>query len=296
MQKARSHPRQNPKISRMGLSKTGARYKAGAELRTLPNCLLDAWVLYDKKSPLIPGLENEDQDYSDLCDLIDGINLPFNQAAIDFVFENIDIPTTLNYLAVKSIIHDNDHMRKNYFVYRDSEGTQRWTMHAWDLDLTFGKNFDGATVFDDIIWADNDSLPGYPSFISPSHPLFGTSDYRKVDSLWNSMIDRMLEVPELRTMYYRRLRSLMDELLAPGRHEALIDAIVPELTAEASLDVLEPWGQLPSARASRPCVPIYRARGCAERCPSSWTTKPASRPSHRRHRRQGAWASIRNDR
>jgi hypothetical protein len=221
-------------LRRMGLDPNGARYKAQSDMRVWPFESLD--TVYEKKSRF-------DEDYSDLFDFINGINEPLDQEAIDFVYDNVDIPRTLNYIALKTIMHDNDHMRKNYFVYRDTEGTQRWTMHAWDLDLTFGKNFDGQTVFADVIWADEDSLPGYPTNVSPSHPLFGTSARRKVDDLWNRFIDRMLAIEPIRTMYYRHLRSLMDKLLVAGRYEARMDELAPQIAADAALDVLESWGQ-----------------------------------------------------
>jgi hypothetical protein len=144
---------------------------------------------------------------------------------------------------VQSVIHDNDHIVKNYFLYRDTFGTQRWAAHAWDLDLTFGKNYDGATVFSEVIWADVDSLPGLPSFISPSHPLFGGFNHRKVDDKWNQLIDQFLQEDGIRTMYYRRLRSLMDELLTPGRYETRIDELALPIVPEAALDALQPWGQ-----------------------------------------------------
>jgi hypothetical protein len=222
-------------IRRMGLSNSGSRYKAFSELKWAP--LDELHLLYEKKSRL-------DEDYSDLFNLISGIHLTLDQTAIDFVYDNLDIPGVVNYLAVQAVIHGNDHIRKNYFLYRDTEGTQRWTMHAWDLDLTFGKNFDGTTVFSDEIWADQDSLPGYPSYISPSHPLFGSFNHRKVDGLYNHLIDRVLAIEPIRTMYYRRLRSLIDELLVDGRYETRIDELLPLIATEAALDVLQPWGQV----------------------------------------------------
>jgi len=221
--------------SRMGLSPADARYKAQSDLKPgVP--LVELPQLYEKKSP-------NDEDYTDLFDLIQGINVAMGPAAVAYVYDSIDIPATINYIAVHAIIHDNDHMRKNYFVYRDTDGTGRWSMHAWDKDLTFGKNFDGQTAFSDVIWADKDALPGYPSYISPSHPLFGSLTHRKVDDLWNHMIDRVLAIEPIRTMYYRRLRTLMDELLAPGRYEGRIDELQSSFAPEAALDALQPWGQ-----------------------------------------------------
>ena len=76
----------------------------------------------------------------------------------DWLADNIDIPALLNYNAVQAILHNNDHVNKNYYIYRDTEGTQRWTLLPWDLDLTFGRIWVGASLID-IIWADKDSVP-----------------------------------------------------------------------------------------------------------------------------------------
>lgn len=222
-------------ISRIGLSSEGSRYKAlSGDLRQFPYEGLLA--MYEKRSRL-------DEDYTDLQSLIAGIALPLGPPAIDFIYQHVDIPSTINYLAFKAIMHDNDHMRKNYFVYRDTVGTQRWTLHPWDQDLTFGKNFTGTSVFTDEIWADNDAIAGAPYYISPSHPLFGDGFHRKVDDIYNRLIDRVLAIEPIRTMYFRRLRTLMDELLEPGRYETRIDALVAPIAVEAALDAARPWGQ-----------------------------------------------------
>jgi hypothetical protein len=250
-------------IRRVGLSTEGARYKAFSEMKLVPSpeeLLAEDGNLYEKKNRW-----DDDPPYQDLFELLVGINQPLLQEGIDFVYDNVDIPGVLNYLALKAILHDNDHIRKNYFLYRDTEGTQRWTMLAWDLDLTLGKNFDGVTVFDDIIWADEDWLPGYPAYISPSHPLFGISAHRKVDDLWNRLIDRVHAIEPLRTMYYRRLRSLMDELLAPGRYEDRLDQLVPRIAPEAALDVLQPWGQQGAAQDVYEAADVIRNEYLAPR-------------------------------
>ena len=219
-------------VIRNGLNENAARYKCFDYLGN-PGSVGDLIGRYEKQSRL-------GEDYSDLFDLVYGINDLGGTAHRDFLFDNIDLPSTLNYIAVKSIIHDNDHVKKNYFVYRDTEGTGRWTMHPWDHDLTFGRNFNWGGVLNDVIWADEDVIAGRDN-VSPSHPLFGDSEHQKYDHLWNRLIDKLLEDPDIRQMYYRRLRSLADELLAPGRYELAIQAAVPLIAAEAELD-RQKWG------------------------------------------------------
>ena len=236
----------NDWLERNGLSLTAARYKAFDDLREEP--IEELEDSYEKVGGVDPG-------YGDLLAFVTGLNGP-TAARHDFLLEHVDLPTTINYIAAKAIMHDNDHIRKNYYLYRDTDGTQRWTMHAWDLDLTFGKNFTGQGVFSDEIWADEDSLPGEPVDISPSHPFFGTSDHRKVDNQWNRLIHAVLYESDFRTMYLRRLRSLMDQLLPEGGYESRIDGMATMIGAEAALDPLEEWGQTGASQTLTEAIDI----------------------------------------
>ena len=116
---------------------------------------------YEKKTRL-------DEDYADLVALLNGINNLTGQDQTDFLFENFDLPGMINYLAVNCLIHNNDFTHKNYYLYRDSNGTQRWVMHPWDMDLTFGRVATWPTggVLNDGIYADNDEIPDRPD-VSP---------------------------------------------------------------------------------------------------------------------------------
>jgi spore coat protein CotH len=218
-------------LTRNRLSQEAARYKAFDDCRNYAT-MEELEDEYEKVSRL-------DEDYSDLFDFTTSLNTLTGEDLRRFLYDEIDIPGTLNYLATQSIIHNNDHVKKNYYLYRDTEGTGRWVMQPWDMDLVLGRNFVD-DVLNDLIWADVDYLTGM-SDVSPSHPLFGDSEHQKVNYSWNRFIDRVYEQPELKTMYYRRLRTLMDELLTVGRYEARIDELVSMIDTEAALDRVE-WG------------------------------------------------------
>ena len=216
-------------LKRNGVDDNGSLYKAYSQceytaLGSLPG-------RFEKKSP-------EDGDYTDLFEFLSGINLLTGQARRDFIFDNVDIPGMLSYLAASCLIHNNDQVAKNYFLYRDSNGTQRWNMQAWDMDLTFGRSFQGA-VLNDVMFADEDDVGRVN--VSPSHPLFGDSEHQKWDRLWNRFTDVLYEDPEIREMYYRRLRTVMDELLVEGRYEARIDELAALMANEAEMD-RQKWG------------------------------------------------------
>jgi spore coat protein CotH len=70
-----------------------------------------------------------DKDSSDLQAMIDGLKLPAYRREA-FLFDNINIPAVLNYLAVNVIIEDWDHVVKNHYLYRDTRGTGEWMFIA----------------------------------------------------------------------------------------------------------------------------------------------------------------------
>ena len=102
------------------------------------------------------------------------------------MFDNVNIPAALDYMVGTVLTHQNDNPHKNYYLYRDSDGTGEWLFLPWDHDLTFGKNWVG-TSFSDEMYADNDSVAGKPSNIRPSHTLINTQDYREWNNHWNRL-------------------------------------------------------------------------------------------------------------
>ncbi|MCK4660099.1 MAG: CotH kinase family protein [Phycisphaerae bacterium] len=242
-------------LERNGLSEDASRYKAfeDCHFQTLESLPED----YEKKGRLY-------EDYSDLYDFLDGINNLSGSARRDFILDNVDVPTTIAYMAANIIMHNNDHVAKNYFLYRDTDGTGRWTMHPWDLDLTFGRNFGaGGDVLGDELWADVDSLP-YIDNASPSHPWFGDRFHQKYDRLWNRVIDALLDDPEFRQMYCRRLRTIMDELLKPGRYETRFDELADLIAPEAAMDK-DLWGQYGEPQTLSEAVNILKTEYLAVR-------------------------------
>lgn len=179
------------------------------------------------------------EDHSDLQAFLDGVAIS-NPDRSDYFFDHTDIPSIVNYLAATSLMHDNDHLHKNHYLYRDTNGDGEWRFLPWDKDLTFGRNYTIAgNVLNDTIWADLDPY---------GHPLFGDRYHRKVDNIWNVIIDAFYASPELQKMTLRRLRSLMDEQLqAPWtpagklKYEQRISQLQADMAADVALDFAA-WG------------------------------------------------------
>ena len=226
-------------LKREGLDPNGALYKVYNEFTSSTSV--------EKKTRDFEGNADLDQFIRDVRSL-DGVELQ------NYLFDNVDLPATLNYLVATVLVHQNDNPHKNHFLYRDTEGTGEWMFLPWDNDLTWGSNWVGNSYHDQI-YADMDVItegpvPGHdPAFISPSHPLVNTEAHREWNNHWNRLMDALLTDPVIRQMYLRRLRTSMDELMgAPGTKDSYFDQqwdnYVQIMSEDAALDKAEwftPW-------------------------------------------------------
>ncbi|XAL99497.1 lamin tail domain-containing protein [Phycisphaeraceae bacterium D3-23] len=180
-----------------GLDPNGALYKSFNSFTSANG--------YDKKTRDFEG-------NADLADLISNVNGLSGTALHNYLFDNIDLPATLNYLVATVLTHQNDNPHKNHYMYRDTEGTGEWLFLPWDHDLAIGSNWVG-TSFSDTIYADNDSVSGRPGTVAPSHPFVNTEQFREWNQNWNRLMDALLTDSLIQEMFLRRLRSGMDLVL-----------------------------------------------------------------------------------
>ena len=177
-------------LERNGRDPNGALYKVYDSLASSGGS--------EKKTRLI-------EPKTDLDALIAGLNVGNPLATRRrFAYDNLDIPQCVSYFVGAIITSHQDHGHKNYYVYRDSDGTREWSVLPWDVDLTWGRNWqDSAGYFTDTIFTNND-LDMYNSAMQGKgenrlYSLFvGNSDLARVPA------------PEFRDMVLRRLRTVMD--------------------------------------------------------------------------------------
>jgi hypothetical protein len=175
-------------LERNDLDPTGALYKM-VQRHNLDPVFNDTSTGIEKKTRL-------DEDFSDLQDLVDGLNLPTAQARRHYLMDHLNLPQVINYLAIRSIIQEADDVRKNFYMYRDTNDTGEWSIFPWDKDWTFGVTGDGGPHL--------------------KHPFFGDYDHRKSNAnQWNVMYEVLFGDPVTQEMYLRRLRSVMDAQLQP---------------------------------------------------------------------------------
>ncbi|MDG2399257.1 MAG: CotH kinase family protein [Akkermansiaceae bacterium] len=193
------------------------------------------------------GVEKKNRRFesnADLSAFVSGMNSSGARLE-NFIFDNIDLPRQLNYLAATVLTQNNDNMSKNYYLYRDTEGSGEWTQLPWDTDLTWGSHYmTNDNISHDGIWATADYVLGgrnANSPISPSHPFVGVRELQGNRS-WNRLIDKLLENDRVKNMFRRRLQTLVDEILMDKVVDDRLEAMGIMLKNDAVLDRAK-WGQ-----------------------------------------------------
>ena len=197
-------------LERHGLDPKGALYKF-VQRSNLNPAFNDTTTGIEKKTRL-------DEDMSDLQAVVDGLNLPTAEERMTFVLDNFNVPQLINYVATRAVIRDIDDVRKNFYLYRDTEGTGEWYIFPWDKDWTFGAGGGASAHF--------------------GSPFFGAFErgYEDPDQ-WSVLYTTIFDDPPTREMYLRRLRTVMDKLLQPPStpaDELWFEQRVDELFAPAS--------------------------------------------------------------
>ncbi len=150
------------------------------------------------------------------------------QTKTNYFWDNINIPATIDFLAARVITGDIDCCHKNYYFYRDSDGTGEWEGMPWDVDLSYGHNWNSTEVY-----FDNALIPGNGLGVGGNNGVFAF--------LINTYAPA-------REMYIRRIRTLMDDILqAPGTpmtnrvYEKRMDEMFAMINADNDLDLAK-WG------------------------------------------------------
>ncbi len=190
-------------------------------------------------SDITTGIEKKNrqhEDFSDIAAVVDAINSPFAIQQEQFVFDNFNLPSMINYLAARCLLQDTDDIRKNFYFYRDTEGSGLWSIFPWDKDWTFGIAGDGG--------------------VYTSHPFLGDTAHPKNNNRqWNLYLTVMYNTPRTREMYLRRLRTVMDQWLQSSNtpvNERFFENRVDELLDPALADLGNKTGAINSLKSYFP--------------------------------------------
>jgi hypothetical protein len=225
-------------LIRMGLNAEGALYKMYNSF-TSP---ADATNGAEKKT-------RRTEDNADLLALYNGASLS-GEARRRYLYDNVDVAQVVNFLAARLITGDIDCCHKNYYLYRDTGQSDEWQMWPWDVDLSFGR-----------VWTSSQTY--WDQHLIPDTPLFIGNNNRLPQAIFGT--------PEMRQMYLRRIRTLMDELLKPPgtpaaalHYEPLIDELAAAIAPDAALDAAK-WGSHAWGNGSTaPCCPQSLPQAVAE--------------------------------
>jgi hypothetical protein len=214
-------------LKRLGRDPNGALYKMYNQFNDpASDVLISPNTEAEKKTRRHEG-------NADLVALMNGVSLT-GAARAAFAYDNINIPESINMTAARDLTADLDCCHKNYYFYRDSDGSGEWEALPWDVDLSFGRNWTECSNY----WGDN---------MHPENGIFRGGGNRYFDALYGTT--------QIRQMYLRRLRTLMDELLQPPgtpvaerKYEAQMDAWLALLAPDAELEKTKwaTWGNCAS--------------------------------------------------
>ncbi|GMH43574.1 hypothetical protein BSKO_11496 [Bryopsis sp. KO-2023] len=197
----------------------------------------------------------------------------------DFIYEYLNLPEIINYMAVSSLLLNQDRCTKNFYTYMDPV-TQRWSVFPWDLEASMGisNGLNGKPAKDYCIlvceqwnsplYCDAEhpqdlqdllglkiqtgrrlsQLPQRPITYELPDPDVYNEDRTKTGSAigpagtYNHLDDAILSWGPTREMYLRRLRTLVDTYLN-GRLVEIMDEMWDTIKGEAAIDNKE-WGVL----------------------------------------------------
>ena len=216
-------------LDNMGLDPNGAMYASVGQM---------AGVAGEKQTRITEGT-------TDMANFVTAITSGVPATRKINVFDQIDIPAVVNYLAAARMTQEGDDVWANMVIYRDSDGTGEWRIVPFDTNLSWGQ----------LYYADypagNTAINGNTDS-NKSHPLYGNASCWTLNYAgfrYNRFYDAIISVPETRALLLRRIRTLMDTYLQPPGTvspllEAQIDAHVARIAPEVALDRAQ-WGWPP---------------------------------------------------
>lgn len=166
----------------------------------------------------------EDVDTSDVHTLIHHIQTAEKES---YIFDNMDVANVINYMTLNALMRDGDIAAKNHYLYRDTDGSGDWSILPWDKDLVFGMNWSQAYK----ILHDGAQPPNNLCFPQ-----------------WSLIQKAVWDSAELKALYLRRLRTVVDQLLQPASTPAAdlyYENMISDLLLKHESDLLldyNKWG------------------------------------------------------
>src|SRR5690606_35604759 len=115
-------------LERNGVDADGNLYKATASREEVDGT-------YEKKT-------NEHEGSEDLSAFLQELHATPAGQLVDFFESDVDPDIMIEYQTAQVLINNRDYPHKNHYLFHDLD-RGRWMPTSWDLDLSFGKQWDG---------------------------------------------------------------------------------------------------------------------------------------------------------
>jgi len=215
-------------LARNGLNSAGNLYKATASREERDG-------RYEKKT-------NESEPSTDLRDFLNEMH-DTNSASglVEFFETKTDVDRIIEYQLGQVLINNRDYPHKNHYLYHDTE-RGKWQVTPWDLDLAYGKRWDGGNL-----GVLNDRMD------NPGMTIWNTTRVRG-GGTGNHLLDRFFynAGSHFRRAYLVRLWDVLHEKYTPDLYEPWIQRLQAILIDEVDADIAMwprsgPSGNDPSA-------------------------------------------------
>lgn len=164
-------------------------------------------------------------EYTDLIELIEQTLSPGGVDAEQPIADSVAVGEVLAYAAVEALIQNQDHLRKNYYLYRDAAASDEggWRFLPWDMDLTWGH-----------LWSEENDILG-EEITTDASLWMGLSD---TPEAWNhnALLHRVLREPVYAALFEEYVLHLMNDVFSEEFVEERIDNMLCRTTPELLAD------------------------------------------------------------
>ncbi len=203
------------------------QYKTG-------NLYEDYW---EKKYP-------SDNDRSDIESWRTNMSQVYSNTKRQYMLDNNNIPNIINFMATSAVIRHHDWSAEtNVMAYHDTAGTGRWSVLPWDLDLSLQQLVPSEL-----------HGQGYGDMIDPSDTVPSVSADARffARAIW--------EDPELKAMYQRRIRTLVESIYGDNWIQDTVDIEYAKAQTAAEQDYTK-WYNYEFTTKIQPIIDLITGLG-----------------------------------
>lgn len=183
---------------------------------------------------------NTQEGHEDIVALIAELESAKGEAQWAVIQKHFDVPQVAGYFALNTVLSHWDGFFNNYFTYHDLSGSEKWTMHPWDQDQTWGIINGGwnQDVFFDmpLTFGMAGDVPPGESRPNPRGDRFrfgrGGPGWWRPGGWFSAPL---LANPHFRKVFLARTREILETVYTPEKMAPLFEAMRENLREEVTL-------------------------------------------------------------